>query len=219
MSKGEDAAFTTRSIKANASALGLTWNLRLATVKTGGQLATVLLDGDDAATPAISAISLIGVVTKGARVMTLWIPPNTLYVIGSPGGTVARNLTNRVYQQATSDLTLNTTPTLIPGTLVTVTTLGAAEWEVNAVFDFAQTVAGAPSSLGALFVDGVTMSALVVRTPAASAVSRQASAGLWAGTFAAGSTHTFELRASVSAVSGTSLARITHTTILAKTYE
>lgn len=227
MSAAEDAATMAKALKANAPNMGLTWNLRMATVSTTGDAGlTVKLDGDDAAsTPAAStarpvpAISLIGATVVGTRVMTLWTPPNNLYIVGAPTGTAARTLTNHVYQQATADRTLTTTPQVIVGTEVTVSTVGAARWEATGMFDFAQTVAGNPSSLGSLVVDGVTQTALAVRTPGVSAVSRQLTPQQWVGSFAAGGTHTFELQASVAAASGTALARLLHTTILVKTYE
>lgn len=215
----EETAATVRSIKANASALGLTWNLRLGTVTTAGSVPSVLLDGDEAGSTSLLAISLVGATVKGARVMTLWIPPNTLYIIGAPGGAVAREITNRIYQQGSSNLTLNTTDTLVPGCLVTLSTVGAAQWEVAGVYDFGQTVAGAPTFSGTLYVDGVAQTALAVMLPAAAAVARQTTPQNWSGSFAAGGVHTFELRASVSAVTGTSVVRGTSTTILVKTYE
>lgn len=214
----EETAATVRALKANASALGLTWNLRLATVTAGGLVASVRLDGDETGTPPLPAISLMGTVVTGARVMTLWIPPNTLYLIGSPGGTVPRTLTNRTFAAATADLTLSTVDQALTGTLTNVQATGTASWEATGVFDFHQTAFSlAVTFVGSLFVDGVAQAGSALFT--VTGIQRVTATQQWSGTFISTIPHTFELRARASAVSGTSLARITSSTLTTKTYE
>lgn len=222
MSKADETVALIKEVQDQAAALGLTWNLRMATVIDDGTvLVGILLDGDDGTGPPVAAISLVGAVVANSRVMTLAVPPHSLFVIATLGGTVARQLTNRVYQAGTTNLTLTAAPQPIIGATVTVSTEGAAQWEVNGVFDFGQSAAGAasPTFTGYLYVDGVQQATLAVRQAAALAVNRQSTPQNWSGSFTTGGSHVFDLRADVSAVSGTSVVRAASTTLLVKTYE
>lgn len=218
MTTAEEAATIAKSIKANATNLGLTWNLRLGTVKTVGPAATVTLDGDDVSVPPIPAISLIGAVIPGARVMTLWVPPTTLFLVGSPSGTVSRTMTNRILTTCSADRTLTAVDQTLTSTLTTVRVDGLANWEVAAAFDFHQTAFSTPVTfVGSLYVDGVAQAATAIFQ--VTGVQRVTAFQQWTGTFTAGGGHSFGLQAKVQAVSGTSLARLTNSNMLVKTYE
>lgn len=81
------AATITASLRENARRLGLVWRLLPGTVieaQSPGQV-TVLLDGDPAGAPPIPALSLIGALSVGQRVMVMQVPPQGVYVIGSYG--------------------------------------------------------------------------------------------------------------------------------------
>lgn len=65
----------------NAERLGLTWDLKPATVQRSNPL-EILMDGDDA---NIGATSMIGPVGPGQRVYVLVVPPSGLFVVGVPG--------------------------------------------------------------------------------------------------------------------------------------
>lgn len=75
--------YTVGEVAQNASRLGLDWTLRPASVSDPGDptsiVVLVTLDGD--LTP-IRAISLIGTLPTNARVMTVSVPPQGVYVIG-----------------------------------------------------------------------------------------------------------------------------------------
>lgn len=68
-----------KALVANATALGLTWTLRPATVTSANPIMTTL-DGD---TVPIGTTSLIGAVYVDQRVYVLIIPPSGNYIIGS----------------------------------------------------------------------------------------------------------------------------------------
>jgi hypothetical protein len=76
---------TTAQVQAiieNARRLGLIWTLRPATVGTVDPL-TVVDDADTVGKIKLGAVSLIGPLNSGARVMTLVVPPGGLFVIGA----------------------------------------------------------------------------------------------------------------------------------------
>lgn len=92
-----------QAIQDNAKRLGLTWTLRPGTVQSydgaSGQ-ASVVFDND---TVAIGAVSLIGVLATGQRVMGMIVPPGGNFIIGGLEPFAPQVTT--VYGQAT----LNTT--------------------------------------------------------------------------------------------------------------
>lgn len=61
--------------------LGLTWNLRRATVVGTGNALTLDDDKTDADPAVVPAISLIGNLPVGARVMTMGVPPSGLFIL------------------------------------------------------------------------------------------------------------------------------------------
>lgn len=79
-----------KAIKDNADRLGLTWQIRYATVSNGDDPTAVLvvMDGD---TVTIEAVSLIGELGFGARVAVIQVPPAVNYIIGRLGVAVASN--------------------------------------------------------------------------------------------------------------------------------
>ena len=64
----------------NARRLGLTWQLRIGTLRTTGEFPTVLVDGDD--TTTLSAIPMAGNMAAGSRVYLLIVPPDGVYIVG-----------------------------------------------------------------------------------------------------------------------------------------
>ena len=76
---GAMAQAQVRALVQNASALGLTWTLRPATVSIDSPI-TAVFDGD---TNGIGMTSLIGPVAVGQRVFVLIIPPSGNYIVGS----------------------------------------------------------------------------------------------------------------------------------------
>lgn len=70
-----------REIVANASRLGLIWQMRLATIVDGGTppRVTAVYDGD---TDEIGMTSMIGGLAPGARVFVLEVPPSGNYITG-----------------------------------------------------------------------------------------------------------------------------------------
>lgn len=70
-----------QSIVANANRLGLTWQLRLATVVDGADTSAViaLYDSDSV---NISMVSMIGALLTGMRVYVLQIPPAGNFIVG-----------------------------------------------------------------------------------------------------------------------------------------
>jgi len=74
------ASTEAQSIVDNAQRLGLTWELRPATVQvTGTRSVAVLYDGD---TVTITAISLVGPLIAGMRVYVIHIPPSGNFIVG-----------------------------------------------------------------------------------------------------------------------------------------
>lgn len=75
-----------QAIKEDAKRLGLTWSLRPATVQsydgTSGH-ALIIYDGGD--TVSLDAVSLMGTVRNGQRVMGMVVPPSGNFVIGGLG--------------------------------------------------------------------------------------------------------------------------------------
>ena len=67
-----------QALVANAGRLGLTWDLRPATVTESAPLA-VICDGDDT---GIGATSMIGPVAIGDRIYVITVPPSGQFVVG-----------------------------------------------------------------------------------------------------------------------------------------
>ena len=77
------AVAAARSVVNNARALGLTWQLRPATVALDSPDEANIeatLDGDVA---VLSMVSLVGPLLEGQRVMTMIIPPAGMFIIGT----------------------------------------------------------------------------------------------------------------------------------------
>lgn len=110
-SKPHDSAIETAnsaSIAAlveNAKRLGLTWDLRPATViSTNPSKLAVTVDGDDA---AVSAVSMIGTVGIGDRVFVLLVPPGGVFIVGVTGpgrGIIARGVRTTNFTVTTTEL-------------------------------------------------------------------------------------------------------------------
>jgi hypothetical protein len=77
-----DTAALVQEVKDNANRLGLTWQIIAASV-ADPLIPTVVFDSD-ALVIAAPAVSLIGVVAAGDRVMVMAVPPAGTYIIGGP---------------------------------------------------------------------------------------------------------------------------------------
>jgi hypothetical protein len=86
-------------LRAQAARLGLQWQLRPANVASTG---TVTFDGD---TELISAVSLIGHLYIGARVMCVTIPPDGTFIIGHSQATLRPGMMVGFYTQETAQTT------------------------------------------------------------------------------------------------------------------
>jgi hypothetical protein len=78
----ETYAAGTKQLIEDAQRLGILWTLRPATVNSTSPL-KVTFDGDDV---PISAVSLVGALAAGTRVMGLLIPPGGNFIIGFNDG-------------------------------------------------------------------------------------------------------------------------------------
>lgn len=84
-----DTEAIVQEVKDNAGRLGLTWQRAYATVVDGGD-PTAMTVGFDADTPipaAVDAVSLVGSLPKGTRVVVDSVPPAGQFVVGAFGGT------------------------------------------------------------------------------------------------------------------------------------
>jgi len=70
---------TAQALVENADRLGLTWDLKPATVTTVSPTIQLIVDGD---TASVSVTSMIGDVFTGQRVYVLDIPPAGLFIVG-----------------------------------------------------------------------------------------------------------------------------------------
>lgn len=211
---------TTATVE-TAQRLGLTWQLRPATVviaTAGSSSVTVVYDGD---TATISAVNLLGtLLLAGARVMGIQVPPSGNFILGyALTGNIADRLTYDTLAAASADLTLTGVDTLIPGVTITVTVVNSARYNVTAFIDFDETVLGAATCIGRLYVDGGNhVSNRQVLYEVVAITDRATVGQQWDGTLTAG-THTFELKASRAFATGTQVAHITHSTMRVQVYE
>lgn len=159
------AGVTAAAIKDQAIRLGISWEMHAATVvqpiptsvpnvsplpASKDSFVSILLDGD---TVAIQAISVIGSLGAGARVMVIQVPPSGFYVIGVLGGTAQRNLVYTTYIPTGAALTLTTSPQTVITQTVPVT--GAFWWEAWGNANTAETVTGTTAAILQLTVAGV----------------------------------------------------------------
>lgn len=70
-----------KEVVAEAARLGISWQMRLATVTVPGQRPLVIFDGDTAMVPALS---LVGSLRQDQRVMVTSVPPGLNVVMGLP---------------------------------------------------------------------------------------------------------------------------------------
>lgn len=196
-----------------AQRLGLAWVLRPGTVQSAQSVSrvAVIADGDQ---QEISMVSLIGVPQPQSRVMTLQVPPAGNFVISSILGTASRELIHRYYMSSTADLTLNATPTLVPGLQVTVPIPGVFAFEATVAMDFDSTVNGATLCIGELYIGGVIAFTAAALFGVTTSDDRATVHQQWVGTAVGGST--FEIRARRGAAAGTQIVRQDHTTFQLK---
>lgn len=108
-----------QAIQDRARALGLTWILRPATVRTYNAAtgkATAIYDGD---TVPLGMDCLIGLLTVGQRVMGMAVPPGGNYILGRVGGNVTTTPSMVGYTSAfgnttgtSAELLVQTTPSM-----------------------------------------------------------------------------------------------------------
>lgn len=84
---GSDAAGIAEAVRQNAARLGLTWRRLPGTVtqSTGPGECYIQMDGDDSTVAPVKAMSLVGPLRAGERVMTDFVPPQGIYVVGRYG--------------------------------------------------------------------------------------------------------------------------------------
>lgn len=131
----DQVADLTRAVQARAERLGLIWRLRPATVGApglDGQL-RIYYDGPDTGNPVLlDAVSLIGRLPVGARVMAIMSPPAGNHVIGFLGADFPANVAGEQIGRSwlvelTSDWSTgasNTTATAVTGMRFTGAPLG-----------------------------------------------------------------------------------------------
>lgn len=200
-----------RALVENAKRLGLTWNLRMATVTdatTSGQV-EVRMDGDLA---SISVTSMVGTVALGDRVYVITIPPAGNYIVGLARGFTPLQLIYNDVIESTNFITLTTVATLIPGLTFTASTLGDFEYDVLGIFDFEQAATALNAvCIGELFINGVVVGARNALFEVGTAADRATVSQQWHGTGTNGDL--FELYARKSAAVGTLNARSPHSSM------
>jgi len=97
----------------DAQRLGLTWDLRPATVGSTDPLQVTV----DADTIPINATSMVGVLTAGRRVYVLLIPPSGVFIVGfnDPAFTSPLGITTNLNQAGTAGNTTSATFVDVPG--------------------------------------------------------------------------------------------------------
>lgn len=177
-----------------AKALGLTWTLRPASAGTGtGDNPIVTYDGD---TERVGAVSLIGDIIPGDRVMMLQVPPAGNFVLGRIGGiagsktSVRQTATFRTSVAATGDTTLTTaSQNIIPA--VALTLASDADYLFTLNVDWDAFIAGGNNLCAATIqIDGVGLADQMIFQQNTSGV-REVVSRTWYGTLLAGS-HTLQ---------------------------
>lgn len=117
------------------------------------------------------------------------------------------------------DVTLTAVSQNIPGCSITLPTVTAnARYDAIIVCDFEMTVVGSTTAIGRLSVDGVVQTQeahLELTTTSVRATVSQ----VYSGTLAAAGNHTFILQALLSAASGTTLLKASHSTLKVQIFE
>jgi hypothetical protein len=138
-----DIATSISEIQQQATRLGLAWRLRPGTVQDDGT--TVIVDGDSS---ALSTISLVGKCPPGQRVMVLYVPPSSNYIVGfiSQNFYTWTDFTPKIYTNTA------TTPTEVTGTVgyAKFLQIGKTVWAVASVTFGANTSGGASVDLPVL---------------------------------------------------------------------
>jgi hypothetical protein len=201
------------ALKENADRLGLTWDFKFATIAGESPLVGTF-DGD---TTTVGMISVIGLLTAGARVAVLVIPPGLNVAFGTLVSNDRTLLTNRATFYASGNQTLTTSDAdWITGS---VTTLGAADYEVIVNSRFQVTGAGAAVATGNLVVDGTTDTSSQILWGMNAVTDQNIVTTTWNGTLSAGGVHTFAYQIRKSAALGTSNAAALGSVMTVRTYE
>lgn len=209
-------------IVANASKLGLIWQIRPATVVGSDDdgNALVVIDGPSAAAAAPTpATSLIGLPPSGARVFIISVPPNGTYIIGR-GAASAKVLTELHSVAASATLTLTTSMQDVVGATVTATASGSGTtWIARAAVDFQWATAASVTALAQLDVDGTVETAQAILSCDAATIARSTVHQQWSGTFDSSGEHTFQLRGGKTNAGGVGRINTPHTTLIVEVYE
>lgn len=98
-----------KALVKNAQRLGLTWQMKTATVTTVGEndTATAVYDGD---TNPIDMYTMVGVLVEGDRVYAIQVPPSGNYIVGIIADQTARLWATRTQLGATSTIINITVP-------------------------------------------------------------------------------------------------------------
>lgn len=201
------------ALKDNAERLGLTWDFKFATVSTETPL-TGVFDGD---VTTIGMVSVVGLLVPGARVAVLVIPPGLNVVFGTLASNDRTLVTNRAPFYASGNLVLSTTDTDFITS--SVTTSGAADYEVTVSSRFQVTGAGATTAVGNLLVDGASDSSSQIVYGLNAVTDQSILTTTWNGTLSGGGAHTFAYQVRKAAAVGTSSAIALGSVMTVRTYE
>lgn len=213
---------TAKAIVDNAKKLGLQWTMRPATVSSFAFTTTsnpshIVYDGDSA---TVAAVSLIGTVTAGSRVLAIQIPPSGNFIIGNLTGQTPSQLIARDRAEVVGAVTITTVQADIADTAVQFPNItGGFYWEAYGTFDCRASVAGTASVFGLLSgPNGLeTRVASVGFTGAAG--ERFTISQSWDGFTGSGTNAAFVLRIVKSAASGTLLAESFNTNLFVKIFQ
>jgi len=148
---------TAKSIKENATRLGLTWQLRSATVQanfidgTGNSTVTtsgavpIVYDGDSV---PLTAVSLIGIPAGASRVMCIQVPPSGNYIIGNMMGFVPSQLVLRAQLDGSAVASLTTSPVAVVGMDTEFQLTGSYFWKAEVFYDFSVSATGGTNCIG-----------------------------------------------------------------------
>jgi hypothetical protein len=138
-----------QAIVANAKRLGLTWTLRMATVREGEDPTNILAiyDGD---TEPIGMTSMVGLIAPDSRVYVLQVPPGGNYIVGGQAGYALGE--EGVNLGSASGETVSTTAmSTIPNSTFTLIKYGFGRTRIDMTGTFFTTAATTGAGFGVSF--------------------------------------------------------------------
>lgn len=120
-------------LQTQAQRLGLTWDLRAATVAESSGAFTayvprIVLDGDSNQSAGTTAVSFIGGVAEGMRVMVMFVPPVGAYIVGTFNPVQMQRF--EIGAQTSHGTTITTTETVME-TFPSFTVLAGAAYRIE----------------------------------------------------------------------------------------